>query len=660
MGQDTLTMRELVDRLNETAHAYYVLDNPLISDAAWDALYTKLVALEEETGERLADSPTRRVGGEPLPAFRPHRHLVRLWSMDKVQSKDELFRWFERVNTLHAKYPNLPAPVFGVEHKLDGLTLNLTYEEGLLVQAATRGNGEVGEAVLPQAMTVKEIPLSIPYKGQLEIRGECLMRFSALKEYNEHAEEKLKNPRNAAAGALRNLDPKVTASRRLSAYFYDVGYIENPPYSDQEGMLAFIKENGFPVCPYYYAGSDPVAIAKAVDEVGEMRHTLDYMIDGAVVKIHDEATRAAFGYTDKFPRWAVAYKFEAEETTTLLERVTWEVGRTGKLTPLAHVSPVDFSGVTVQKATLNNWEDIQRKGLTLGCSVWIRRSNDVIPEITGHVEDGISGEAIEKPAACPGCGSSLSEIGPNLFCLNSRGCKPQVVAGITHFASRNAMDIATLSDKTVELLYDQCGVREPSALYALTKEELLALPGFKEKKADNLLDALKASKNCSLDVFLFAVGIPNIGRVTARDIAQHFGTLQKVREAKVEELRTIDEIGDVVAGNIVDFFTNPTTNAMIDHLLEAGVIPADMKGTSEQGLLSGQVFVVTGTLPSLSRTQAEDLIRKHGGQVSSGVSRKTTYLLCGENAGSKLDKAQSLGVPILDENGLYTLLGSHT
>ncbi len=649
-------MRTLVDRLNETAHAYYVLDNPIISDHEWDQLYDQLVAMEKETGIRLPDSPTRRVGGEPLVAFRQHRHLNRLWSMDKAQSPGELTTWFDRMEGLRQKADNLPPLCFGVEYKLDGLLLCLTYRDGLLVEAATRGNGIVGEAVLPQASTIQDIPLSIPYQGEVEVYGEVIMRLSQLKKYNETAEEKLKNARNAAAGALRNLDPKVTAARRLSAFFYGINTIENPPYHDQRGMLDFLEQNGFPISPFYMESPSREDILSAIRQVETDRHTLDYMTDGAVVKITDSATREAFGYTDKFPRWAIAYKFEAEETTTTLEQITWEVGRTGKITPLGHVQAVDFSGVTVRKATLNNFDDIQRKNLSLGATVWIRRSNDVIPEITGHVEDGIAGTPIEKPVDCPGCGTPLQEIGANLFCPNKAGCRPQVVARLAHFASRNAMDIATLSDKTAEQLYDHLGVREPADLYALTKEQLLTLEGFKEKKAVNLLEALANSRHCTLDAFLFAVGIPNIGRVTAHDIAQHFESLEKVREADFDTLRQIPSVGDIIAASIVEFFQEPATNGIINHLLLAGVVPQDMPSQSGSAKLQGLTIVVTGTLPTLSRQEAEDMIRQNGGTASGSVSRKTSYVLAGENAGSKLAKAQSLGVPIIDEPAFLKMI----
>lgn len=649
------SMQELVDYLNKTAHAYYVLDNPLISDAQWDQLYNQLLKMEQETGIVLPDSPSHRVGGEPLKGFEEHRHISRLWSMDKAQSEEELALWFDRVEKLHAQEGNLPPLQYGIEYKFDGLTLNLTYENGKLIQAATRGNGEVGEAILPQAKTVQGVPLSIPWQGKIEVQGECIMRLSTLKKYNETAQEPLKNARNAAAGALRNLDPAVTASRKLSAFFYQVGTIENAPYTEQKGMIAFLKEQGFPISPYFETAETREEVYTLLKKIEADRPTLDYLIDGAVIKVMDSRTRNALGFTDKFPRWAVAYKFAAEENTAILEEVTWELGRTGKLTPLAHVSPVEFEGVTVRKATLNNMGDIQRKNVSLGCRVWIRRSNDVIPEILGKVDDGTIGTPILPPTHCPACGKELTLIGAHLFCLNRDTCKPQAVMRLSHFASRDAMDITGFSEMTADQLYDCLAVRDPADLYRLEKDQLLQLDGFKEKKAQNLMDALEKSKTCDLSQFLLAIGIPNIGKRTARDLAQHFGTLENVMAADMESLLAIDEIGAIVAQSVVDFFALPQNRQMIDRLLSAGVVPQSAQAKTEGGVFQGLTLVVTGTLPTLSRQEAEDFIRKNGGNAASSVSKKTSFVVAGEKAGSKLDKANKLGVPVITEEDLLRM-----
>ncbi|MBE5811211.1 MAG: NAD-dependent DNA ligase LigA [Clostridiales bacterium] len=649
----TEQMRLLVDKLNAAARAYYYSAEPIMSDKDYDAMYDELLRLEKESGVVLPDSPTHRVGAEALTAFEPHMHISRLWSMDKVQSIEALDEWIKRTEKL-AGITNL---TYYVEYKFDGLTLNLTYRDGVLVQAATRGNGVTGEAILPQARTIRTVPLTIPYKGLLEVQGECIMRLSTLEKYNATAAEPLKNARNAAAGAIRNLDPAVTASRKLDAFFYQVGTIDNPPYDDQPGMLAFLRENGFPVSEYLGRPHDRESLIACIKEIEAARPTLDYLIDGVLIKVGDFALRDQMGYTDRFPRWAVAYKFEAEETTTTLNEVTWELGRTGKLTPLAHVEPVDFYGVTVRKATLNNYGDILRKRVAIGAPVWIRRSNDVIPEIMGRVGEPAEGETeIIPPTHCPACGSALVERGAHLFCLNRATCRPQAIARMSHFASREALDIEGLSEKTIAQLYDQMNVRDCADLYQITLENALTLDGFKQRKAEKLLAALEKSKSCTLDAFLHAIGIPNIGRKTARDLANTFGTLQKVQDATLEQLVAIPDVGDIVAQSVVEFFSFPENREMIARLLAAGVKPQEAAGKSE-GIFSGMSIVVTGTLPTLSRKDAEELIRSMGGTAAGSVSKKTAFVVAGEAAGSKLTKAESLGIEVIDEAELLRRCG---
>ena len=639
------TMRSLIDRLNEASQAYYFGDEPIMSDKEWDALYDQLSALEKEHGVVLGNSPTHRVGGKPMSAFEEHTHVARLWSMDKVQSLEELDEWLRRTEKLTGRSDL----TYYVEYKFDGLTLNLTYNDGYLQQAATRGNGVTGEAILPQARTIRSVPLSIPFKGFMEVQGECIMRLSTLEKYNQTAKEPLKNARNAAAGAIRNLDPAVTAERRLDAFFYQVGTIRGQEFSSQPEMLNFLRENGFPVSDYLGKPRSREELIDCIREIEAVRPTLDYLIDGVLIKVGDFALREQMGFTDRFPRWAVAYKFEAEESTTVLNEVTWELGRTGKLTPLAHVEPVDFYGVTVRKATLNNFGDIQRKRVAIGARVWIRRSNDVIPEIMGRVGEPAEGEReILRPTHCPACGSALVERGAHIFCTNREGCRPQAIARMTHFVSREAMDVEGLSEKTIAQLYDQMGVRDCADLYAITKEHALALDGFKERKAQKLLDALEASKHCKLDAFLHAIGIPNIGRKTARDLAAAFGTLQAVQSATVDTLVAIPDVGDIVAQSVVEFFSYPENQAMIERLLAAGVQPQEAAARAE-GVFTGMSIVVTGTLPTLSRNDAEELIRRNGGTAASSVSKKTAFVVAGEKAGSKLTKAESLGIEVIDE-----------
>ena len=542
-----------------------------------------------------------------------------------------------------------------MEYKLDGLTVNLTYDGGKLVQAATRGNGEIGEAILPQAMTIRTIPLTIPFTGRMEVQGEGIMRLSELKKYNETAAEPLKNARNAAAGALRNLNPQVTASRHLDAFFYQIGYIEGRSFETQQDMLAFMKENGLNISPFVRPAQTIEEALKAVHEIEQKRETLDFLIDGATIKITDMRTREVLGTTDKFPRWSIAFKFPAQETVTKLLKITWEVGRTGKLTPLAHLSPVDICGVTVKRATLNNYDDICRKRVRIGSEVWVRRSNDVIPEIMGVVWDG-EGEApetdIQPPTVCPACGGELVKLredGVHLFCLNRTSCRPQAIARMAHFASRQGMDIETFSTRTAGLFYDELGVRSAADLYHLDREKLVALKGFGEKKAEKLFAELEKSKDCELDAFLFAIGIPNIGKKTAYDLMAHFGTLEALMGASEQELVDVEDVGGIVAASITEYFADEENRRFVNRLLEAGVRPQMHAQQDASTLFEGMTFVLTGTLPTLSRAQAQEMIRKNGGKATGSVSKKTSIVLAGESAGSKLDKARELGVRIIDE-----------
>ena len=645
-------MQELVDRLNTYARAYYVEDAPLISDGEYDALEAELIALEKETGIVLPDSPTHRVGGEPLEKFEEHRHLGRLWSLDKVRTLEGIREWMDRVKRLLDLEED---PLYALEYKFDGLTINLTYENGVLVQGATRGNGVTGEAILPQLKTIRSLPLTIPFTGRMEVQGECIMRLSVLEKYNKTAKEPLKNARNAAAGALRNLDPQVTADRNLSCFCYNVGYIEGKTLTDHQEMIAFLRENGFPVSPFIHYGHGADEFIEIIDKVAEERDRLDFLIDGMVIKVCDFAQREQLGYTEKFPRWAMAYKFAAEEATTTIESVTWEVGRTGKLTPVAHVEPVDLCGVTVSNATLNNWDDILRKQVGIGSRVFIRRSNDVIPEILGAVPGDTPKAPVEKPEVCPFCGAHVEHRGVHLYCTNPLSCRPQIISRLAHFASRDAMDIETFADKTAEQLFNELNVATIPELYTLRRDRLLGLEGFKEKKAQNLLTALENSKHRPLSAFLNALGIPNVGVKTARDLSLTFGSLDKLRNATYEELIAIEDVGEVVADSVLSFFHDPRISQQIDDLLSYGVAPeADRAVTASP--ISGKTIVVTGTLPTLSRKEAEDLIMSHGGKAAGSVSKKTDYVLAGEAAGSKLTRAQQLGIPVIDEQTLLDWL----
>ncbi|WP_456288542.1 NAD-dependent DNA ligase LigA [Paenibacillus sp. AK002] len=661
-------MEKLIAELNNYNYHYYTLDQPLVSDKEYDALYDQLVALEAETGVTLPDSPTQRVGGEILKGFAPHRHLAPLWSLDKAQNIEQLRTWHDRVvrlvNDYNTKNPGnpLPSPCYALELKFDGLTLNLTYQDGKLVQASTRGNGTVGEGILSQVKTIKSVPMTIPYaEGTIEVQGEGIMNLSVLEQYNQTAAEPLKNARNAAAGALRNLNPKVTAERKLNAYFYNVGYSDGITFADHKEMMDFLRENRLKVNPYIFYFEQFDDVMEQLADIEKRRSELDYLIDGAVVKVTDFRIREALGYTDKFPRWAVAYKFEAEETTTVLQSVTWNVGRTGKITPLARVEPVELAGVTVQNCTLNNIGDIERKNLkfALGSRVFIRRSNDVIPEILGKVTEEQDGEEILYPEQCPSCGFPLEQRGAHLFCNNKTGCKPQIVARITHFASRDAMDIETFSDKTAIQLYDELGVREPADLYTLSFESLLKLERFGEKKAQNLLDAIEKSKERDLASFLFALGIPNTGKSTTKMLADHYRDLNRVMAATAEELVELPDVGGIVADSIAGYFADPFAQASIQKMLSLGVqakAPEAPKPVSTDSYFSGKTVVLTGTLHLLTREEATERLEALGAKVTGSVSKKTDLLIAGEKAGSKLAKAQQLGIDILEDEEEFVRL----
>lgn len=646
-------MEELIDLVAKHAHAYYVLDDPLVSDAEYDALFDELVALEQKLGVVLPHSPTQRVGGTVLEGFERHAHLVRLYSLDKCKDMGSLLQWDARLKGLLGS----PDPIdYILEYKFDGLTINLTYENGTLVTAATRGNGVVGEVITAQVRTIRTIPLTIGFKGRMEVQGEGMMRLSVLNEYNETATVPLKNARNGAAGALRNLDVAEAARRRLDAVCYSVNHIEGHAFSTHREMLDFLKENGFPVSAYirHIRGMD--GAGALLTEIERERDTLDYLIDGAVFKVDSYALRDALGYTGRAPRWAMAYKFKPQERTTKVLDIVWQVGRTGKLTPLARVEEVELAGATVRRATLNNWGDIQRKRVQKGSTVWIRRSNDVIPEIMGSVEDGAETEPVQKPEVCPSCGAAVVERGANLFCPNSAGCREQVVGALTHFASRDAMNIETFNEKTAGQLYDMLGVRDASGLYALTKEDLLTLPGFQEKRADKLISTIEKSRSCELARFLYALGIPNVGIRTAQDVAKAFGTLDAVRTATAQALTQVRDVGGIVAASIEGYFSDPAGAGLVDRLLAAGVTPRAETALAGEGALAGKTFVFTGTLPTLDRREASRLVEALGARASGSVSKKTDYVVAGEDAGSKLARARELGVPVLDEKAFLELV----
>ncbi len=649
MTEKLQKMRSLCDTLNRFAYEYYVLDNPSVEDIVYDKLYDELKRLEEETGERLPDSPTRRIGGEPISAFKKHEHIKKLYSLDKSVT-------FEELESFDSKVRKVANPEYTVEYKFDGLTMCLTYRNGYFERATTRGNGTAGEDVTAQVLTIKSFPLSIDYKGTVEVQGEAIIRLSVLEEYNKTAEEQLKNARNAVAGAIRNLDPKVTEKRKPEILFYNVNYIEDDSLKSQTEIFDFLKKNGFKVFDFLRICHSLEEVKNAVNEIDNSRKSLDVLTDGAVIKVNDISTREVLGYTDKFPRWAMAYKFEAEETLTEILDVVWQVGRTGKLTPLGIVSPVDLGGATVRKATLNNYGDIQRKNVKIGSTVVIRRSNEVIPEILGATDGGKVGKEVLKPTHCPACGSLLEEEGANIFCRN-KGCKPRIVAKLANYAQKDGVNVEGFSEMTASQLYDELCVTKFSDLYKLTVEDLLKLEGFKQRKAEKMILAIQKSKSPELKSFIFALGIEGIGKKTAKDLADEFGSVENLANASEERLLQIPEVGEIIAKDVVSYFKDEENLSELKELFALGVKPfTEEKNLA--GVFAGEKIVLTGTLTSFTRSQASKIIEDNGGEVLSSVSKATTMVLAGESAGSKLEKAKKLGIKIIDEDEFKRLVNA--
>ena len=643
-------IRELVDLLNKYAYDYYVLDNPVVSDGEYDRLYDELKALESESGEVYFDSPTQRVGDKPLGKFEQVSHRGRLFSLDKCQSKQELIAWLERISA------DGVLPDCSVEYKFDGLTVNLTYEDGKLIQAATRGNGAVGEVVTEQVKTIRSVPLSIPYKGIIEVQGEGIMTLSALEKYNAREDVvPLKNARNGVAGAIRNLDPKVTAERNLDLICYNVNYIEDKDFSSGSEMLDFLHRNRFKMSNYCRYCNTADEVISAIDEIEAQRDSLDFLIDGAVIKIDSTRIRDDLGYTQKFPRWAIAYKFAAQEATTTVKDVIWQVSRTGKLNPLAVLEPVDLAGVTVGRATLSNISEIRRKDIKIGSRVFIRRSNDVIPEITGVAEHTSDSIDIQPPATCPACGAPVTMDGVFIKCSNVRACSNAIVSALSHFCGRDAMDIEGLSDKTLELLYGLGKVKSFADIYRLREGDFEEVEGFKDKKISNLLSAIDKSKKVSLDRFLYAIGIPNIGRKAASQLADAFYTLDGVIAAKSDAISSLDDFGAVTAQCVLDYFADSKHMSDINDLLAQGICFEEKQVRT--GVFSGERVVLTGSLTSLKRSKAKSAIEDNGGSVSDSVSKSVTLVIAGEDAGSKLDKAKKLGIRVIDEAEFLRMLG---
>ncbi len=638
-------MKELVEKLNLYAYQYYVLDNPIVSDYDYDKLYDELVLLEKESGTILPDSPTQRVGGEILTGFKKHNHKFPLYSLDKCQNFDELKKWYDDV------LKTVKNPFFTLSYKFDGLTIVCTYKDHYLVNASTRGNGRVGEDVTQQVKTIKSVPLKIDCGGEVIVRGEGMITLSNLEKYNKTSNEPLKNARNAVAGAIRNLDPKETAKRNLDYFCYDVMFSSEEKISSQLEIQSFLKRNGFLTSEFFETTSTFDELCNFIKKVDEQRFNIDILTDGVVININDFSQRDEMGFTIKFPKWSIAYKFPAMEVTSILKDVVWQVGRTGKVTPIAILEPVELCGATIQRATLNNYDDIKRKELQIGARVFIRRSNEVIPEILGVAEVFENCSHINEPTNCPSCGSILVKKNVQLYCENP-DCKEQIIDRITHFCSRNAMDIEGLSEQTILLFHEKFGLKYPFELYDLKVEQLLTLPGFKNKKANKIVDAIQKSRECSLNNFIYAIGILNVGAKTAKDLARHYRTLDNFLKID-EEVEKLRDIGEITKTQILEFMNDPKQKILLSKLLENLKVKDSNEEQITKNEFTGKTIVLTGTL-SISRIEATKKLEKMGAIITNSVSKNTDFVLAGENAGSKLDKANTLGIKIISEQDIFS------
>ncbi|MBK7665006.1 MAG: NAD-dependent DNA ligase LigA [Sterolibacteriaceae bacterium] len=661
-------LRAEIERHNR---AYYELDAPTIPDAEYDRLFRELQALEHEHPELLApDSPTRRVGGAPLAHFKPVRHLVPMLSIrTETDTEDSgAFNFDARVRRELGLGDGDPPVEYAAELKFDGLAISLRYENGILVRGATRGDGETGEDVTQNVRTVRAIPLRLrgDAPALLEVRGEIHMRRDDFEAFNARAlaagEKTLVNPRNGAAGSIRQLDPAVTRKRPLSFFAYGIGEVDGwtlPP--THSALLDALVDRGLPVCVERMVGQGAAALAAFHRKVADKRMSLPFDIDGVVYKVNSLALQARLGFVSREPRWAVAHKYPAQEALTQLIEIEIQVGRTGALTPVARLAPVFVGGVTVTNATLHNEDEIRRKDLRIGDSVIVRRAGDVIPEVVGAVAERRTGSEREfvMPSRCPVCGSHAVRAADEAVTRCSGGlfCPAQRKQALLHFASRRAMDIEGLGDKLVDQLVDNAVVGTPADLYKLGVLALATLERMAEKSASNLIGAIEASKHSTLARFVYALGIRNVGEKTARDLARHFGSLDRLMSADPARLRQVLDVGPIVASSIAQFFAEPHNREVIEQLRAAGVRWEEGAAeASVSGRLAGRRFVLTGTLPALSREAAGALIEAAGGTVSGSVSKKTDFVVAGSEAGSKLEKAQQLGIRIVDEAGLMALL----
>ncbi len=656
-------LRELLDRYN---YRYHALDDPEVPDAEYDRLMVELRDIEARHPDlSTPDSPTQRVGSAPLAAFGTVRHLIPMLSLDNAFSEEEVRDFDRRVR----ERVGLESVVrYSAEPKLDGLAISARYESGVFVQGATRGDGETGEDVTQNLRTIKALPLKL--RGShpprvLEVRGEVFMPLAGFERFNREAlargEKALVNPRNAAAGSLRQLDPRMTAARPLDMFIYGIGYVEGGELPGQHSdVLKMLRGFGFKICPQTRVVESVEGCLAYFQDIGTARATLPYQIDGVVYKVDDIEQQLKLGFVSRAPRWAIAHKFPAEEALSTVLGIEFQVGRTGALTPVARLAPTFVGGVTVSNATLHNIDEMTRKDVRVGDTVVIRRAGDVIPEVVRVLhERRITGAAaIELPTHCPVCGSPVVRESDQAVarCSGGRTCPAQRKEEIKHFASRRALDIQGLGDKLVEQLVDAGLLATAADLFALTAAQIAELERMGEKSAQKLVTAIDAAKRTTLPRFLYALGIRDVGEATALALAQHFGDLAALRRASPDEIQRVPDVGPVVAAHVADYFRDPENVELVDRLRAAGIGWPALQSAGARGDLVGQSFVLTGTLATLTRDAAQAAIVERGGKVSGSVSKKTDYVVVGEEPGSKLAKAQALGVKTLDEAAFRALL----
>lgn len=665
--------------LNAHNHRYYVLDDPIIADPEYDRLFSALQAFEKLNPELVtADSPTHRLGGSVLDRFEKVRHPVAMLSLSNAFDAEGVKAWYERCRRgLRDRFGEDVQPALIAELKIDGLAVALTYQQGTLIVGATRGNGVEGENVTTNVRTIPSIPLAIPATGRdvpvperLEVRGEVYIRKSDFELLNQRAasegDKTYANPRNAAAGSLRQLDPNVTAARPLTFTAYAVGPVEglDPPETQHE-ILKWLGELGFPVDRHTERVTSIGDVVDIYERWNEERDNLDFEIDGLVIKIDDIGQQRALGFVSNAPRWAIAYKFPAREATTRLLDIVVNVGRTGAIKPEALLQPVHIGGVTVSQATLHNEDYIIDRDIRVGDTVIVKRAGDVIPQVIKPVPEARTGQesAWRMPKVCPACGNEIVRLPDeaDYYCV-STDCPAQFIRLVEHFASRGAMDIEGLGSKLAIVLVDRGLVRHLPDLYRLSVEDLLALENFGEKRADNLLAGLEASKHRSMYRLIYALGMRHVGKTTAEVLVEHFASMEELANASVESLEAVPGIGTIIAESVIDWFKIEDNRRLVSELRELGVnterIAGEAPSPEASGAATNKTFVITGTLPTLSRSEAEARIKQAGGRVTGSVSGNTDYVVAGENPGSKLERARELGTPVLSEDDLRALLSS--